>query len=90
LCKPTCLLTAKSALIHTNFKNWRKILTKEFMVGDTVVFSGIDGTQSNNGTVTYVIRDGSNSPWGYIMVHSPDGTSYICHPDKLVCTEPKQ
>ena len=62
-------------------------MTKEFAVGDKVIFSGIDGTQRIEGKVTYVIKDGSNPPWGYIMVHSPDDTSYICSPDKLVCIE---
>jgi hypothetical protein len=62
---------------------------KEHKNGDKVVFSGIDGTQRINGTITYVIRDGSNPPWGYTMVHAPDDTSYICSPDKLVCEESK-
>ena len=61
----------------------------EHKVGDNVIFAGIDGTQRIDGKVTYVIRDGSNHPWGYIMVHSPDGTSYICDPAKLVCSESK-
>lgn len=61
----------------------------EHKVGDSVIYSGIDGTQAIKGKVTYVITDGSNPPWGYIMVHSPDGTSYICSPDKLVSSEPK-
>jgi len=62
---------------------------KKREVGDSVIYSGIDGTQSIEGKVTYVIADGSNPPWGYIMVHSPDGTSYICSPDKLVSSEPE-
>ncbi len=62
---------------------------KEYKVGDKVIYLGIDGKQNIKGIVTYVIRDGSNPPWGYIMVNSPDDTSYICNPDKLVCAEPK-
>jgi len=56
----------------------------EHKVGDRVIFTGLDGTESIEGTVTYVIRDGSNPPWGYIMVHSADETSFICSPDRLV------
>ena len=62
---------------------------KEHKVGDSVIYSGIDGTQAIKGKVTSVITDGSNPPWGYIMVHSPDGTSYICSPDKLGPSEPE-
>lgn len=62
-------------------------MTEEFAVGDKVIYLGTDGTQRIEGIVTYVIRDGSNPPWGYIMVHSPDDTSYICDPDKLVRVE---
>ncbi len=57
---------------------------EEHKVGDRVIFKGIDGTQRVEGIVTYVIRDGSNPPWGYIMVHSADESSFICSPDKLV------
>ena len=57
---------------------------KEHEVGDNVIFTGIDGTESIEGIVTYVIRDGSNPPWGYIMLHLADETSFICSPDKLV------
>ncbi len=59
-------------------------MTEEFAVGDKVIYLGTDGTQRIEGIVTSVIRDGSNPPWGYIMVHLPDDTSYICSPDKLV------
>ncbi len=59
-------------------------MTEEFAVGDKVIYLGINGTQRIEGIVTYVIRDGSNPPWGYIMVHSSDDTSYICSPEKLV------
>jgi hypothetical protein len=56
----------------------------EHHVGDKVRFLGVGGTQDIEGIVTYVIRDGSNPPLGYIMVHSNDETSHICNPDKLV------
>lgn len=61
---------------------------KEYNIGDKVIFTGIDGTQSIEGIVTYVIKDGSNPPWGYIMVHSADEASHICSPDKLVSINP--
>jgi hypothetical protein len=77
----------QNILIYITVNVWRETLTEEIAVGDKVVYSGIDGKQSIEGIVTYVIRDGSNPPWGYIVVHSPQGTSYICAPDKLVCIE---
>jgi hypothetical protein len=60
---------------------------KEHNVGDRVIFTGTDGTQGIEGIVTYVIRDGSNPPWGYIMVHSADETSHVCSPEKLVSAD---
>ncbi len=53
-------------------------------VGDIVIFTGIDGKSSIEGRVTYIIRDGSNPPWGYVMVASEDGASHICYPEHLV------
>ena len=57
---------------------------KEHKVGDGVVFTDIDGKSCIKGTVTYIIRDGSNPPWGYVMVSTEDETSHICYPEHLV------
>jgi hypothetical protein len=60
---------------------------KEHNVGDRVIYKGADGKQNIEGILTYVIKDGSNPPWGYIMMHSADETSYVCSPDKIVSVE---
>jgi len=57
---------------------------KEYKVGDRVIFIGIDGKSRIEGIVTYIIRDGSNPPWGYVMVSAEDGVSHICYPEHLV------
>ncbi len=57
---------------------------KEYKVGDRVIFIGIDGKSRIEGIVTYIIRDGSNPPWGYVMVSAEDGVSHICYPELLV------
>ena len=57
---------------------------KEHKVGDIVKFAGIDGKSSIEGTVTYIIRDGSNPPWGYVMVSTEDEASHICYPEHLI------
>ena len=54
-----------------------------FFVGDRVIAKGQDGEPDLKGVVTYVIRDGSNLPWGYVMISSEDGTSRICFPNRL-------
>ncbi len=56
---------------------------KEHKVGDRVLFTGIDGKSGIEGTVTYIIRDGSNPPWGYVMVSTADEVSHICYPEYL-------
>ena len=57
---------------------------KQYEVGDGVIFVGIDGRSSIEGKVTYIIKDGSNPPWGYVMVTSEDEASHICSPEHLV------
>ena len=56
---------------------------REHKVGDGVIFTGSDGKSSIEGTVTYIIRDGSNPPQGYAMVVTEDQASHICYPEHL-------
>ena len=56
---------------------------REYKVGDSVIFTGIDGKSNIEGKVTYIIRDGGNLPWGYVMVSTEDEASHICYPEHL-------
>jgi hypothetical protein len=60
-------------------------LAKDFAIGDRVLYKKDIGRKGDiKGKVTYIIRDGSSPPWGYIIVQLDNNTSHICYPDQLV------